>query len=278
MFPRCVGSFAHFFFHTQIHTSARICRYPGCVEWSEKPATWHEWQVVEVDASEKKGGTDMRPVFALKKGTRRDLLARIYKLTPVFNFHMWVHQMTAHQGKGMCACAFATTHESHEMHAHAHSGKLRNATFDPRRVIQVKSDFAATWNLKSAQHATCEFGCHTNMYVAVVLHSEEEAQSSTVRSGEERKVQCSVWRCFTNGKPSVMVHQRVMQKIASHYKQKNGLLTEMQIETDGCASQFKCRKNFFGVAGHKIPHTRTHARTHIQTHTYTHQVVVPCSH
>lgn len=57
---------------------------------------------MEVDASAKKGGTDMRPVFADKKGSRRALVDRVFKLAPVFNYHMWVHQMTAHQG----ACIF----------------------------------------------------------------------------------------------------------------------------------------------------------------------------
>jgi hypothetical protein len=46
-----------------------------------------------------------------------------------------------------------------------------------------------------------------------------------------------------------MVHQRVLQDICKHYKTKNPKLEFVDLETDGCASQFKGRKNFFCVAG-----------------------------
>jgi hypothetical protein len=88
------------------------------------------------------------------------------------------------------------------------------------------------------------------MYVAVVLHAP---LSCAPELDAERKVVCSVWRCFTNAKPSALVHQRVLQKIGRYYKKHNTFLREMHLETDGSSSQFKGRKNFFGVAGqHRV--------------------------
>ena len=182
------------------------------MEYTNDKAKWHQWTSTEVDASEKNGGKETRDVFRERTGTRRELLDRVFELAPKYLFHMWVHQMTRHQEK------------------------IRVATFDSDSII-VKADFAATVELKAEKMATCEFGTHTNMYVALVLHSPETDEE--VEAGHERTVVCDYIRVTTNEKPSAMVHQKVCQFIAKIYKGKNPKLKYMRLITDGCASQFK---------------------------------------
>jgi hypothetical protein len=187
-------------------------RHDDCIEYTNDKAKWMQWVSTEVDASEKNGGKETKDVFRERPGTRRELLDRIFELAPKYLFHMWVHQMTRHQEK------------------------LRVATFDSDSII-VKADFAATVELKAEKMATCEFGTHTNLYVALVLHSPKTDEE--VEAGHERTVVCDIVRVFTNAKASAMVHQQVLQFIAKTFKGENPKLKWMRIITDGCASQFK---------------------------------------
>ena len=199
------------------HTRTTHIRNRGCVEQTSDSATWKQWTPTEVDSTEK--GKAVRQVFREVKGTRKELVDRIFELSRKYLFHIWLHQMTKQQGR------------------------LRVATFDPKTAIVVKADFAATVELKAEAQATCEFGRHTNMYVALVLHSPTPPGPDAER-GAERPVVCDTWRIFTNGKPSAMVHQRAMQDIAKHYKELIPGLTDMFVETDGCSSQFKGIQQF----------------------------------
>lgn len=130
-----------------VHTA--LYRNEGCIDRTEEEASWMMWQPTEVDAGEKSGGTTSREVYRLKTGTRKELVDRVCELAPKYLCHAWVHKMTTHLGK------------------------LHVATFDGEFVIIVKADFAATVVLKSEAMATCEFARHTNMYVALVLHSPD---------------------------------------------------------------------------------------------------------
>ena len=197
---------------TSPHTHTR---HSNCVEQTNGPASWEQWVSTEVDACEKNGGTLHRDVFRKVSGTRKQLLDRIFELAPKFLYHMWVHQMTKHQGE------------------------LRVATFDGKKVILVKCDFAASIELKAKNQGCCEWGPHTNMFVVLVLHSPGETEV-----GCERHVVCDTWRVFTNSKPSAMVHQYVIQKITRHYKEKIPGLTDIFLETDGSSSQFKGESSF----------------------------------
>jgi len=86
----------------------RLYHHPDCIEQDpHKEASWMQWQTTEVDASEKSGGKALRMVFREKKGTRKLLLDRIFKLARVYFYHHWVHSVTAHMGR------------------------LRNATYEP---------------------------------------------------------------------------------------------------------------------------------------------------
>jgi hypothetical protein len=110
----------------------------------------------------------------------------------------------------------------------------------------MKGDFAATVKLKSKYMGTCEHSRQTNMYVCVVLHS---AGKVSQKAGQQRTVTCDVWRYFTNAKPSAMVHQRVQQDMAKHYKRLIPTLERIEIESDGSTSQFKGRFNFWVLGG-----------------------------
>jgi hypothetical protein len=110
----------------------------------------------------------------------------------------------------------------------------------------MKADFAATVELKSKYMGTCEQSRQTNLYVCNVLHSAGEIPT---KAGQQRQVVCDVWRYFTNAKPSAMVHQRVQQDIAKHYKRLIPTLERMEIESDGSTSQFKGRFNFWVLGG-----------------------------
>jgi hypothetical protein len=220
----------------------RLYSYDNCIERTQQKATWMQWIDTEVDASGANGGKAMREVFRKVTGTRRQLLERVFELAPKFMNHIWVHQLTSHQAK------------------------LRYATFDGSKVLQLKADFAATVELKSSNMGTCEFGRQTNLYVCLALHSPSEAPPIV---GKERAVTCDVWRYFSNAKPSTMVHQRVLQDIARYYKKKNSSLEWIEIETDGCASQFKGRKNFFAVAGWCVAVQLGVLYTHMCTYTHT---------
>lgn len=90
--------------------------------------------------------------------------------------------------------------------------------------------------LKSKHMATCEVSRHTNLYVALVLHSPGEVSTEV---GKPRAVVCDVWRYFTNAKPHAIIHQTVVQEICKHYKRLNPHLERAEFETDGCSSQFK---------------------------------------
>lgn len=68
-------------------------------------------------------------------------------------------------------------------------------------------------------------------------------------AGLPRRVTCDTWRAFTNCKPDAMVNQRVQQDIAVHYSKLSPKPRRMEVTTDGCASQFKGRINFWMVGG-----------------------------
>lgn len=201
---------------------AALYRHDDCVEQTDDKVSWMQWVETEVDSNNDAGGKAVRKVYKEVVGTRKKLHDRIRELAPPFLFHLWCHQMTTQQSK------------------------LREETFDGDTTILVKADFAATVTLKSEHMATCEYGRTTNLYVALVLHSPEQGP---LKPGEKRKAQCDVWRYFTNAKASAMVHQRVLQDIAKHYKKLIPTLKYMETEADGCASQFKGRYNFRVIAG-----------------------------
>jgi len=194
----------------------------ACVERTHGEATWKQWAESEVDALEKKGGKDFRLVFREVTGTRRRLLDRIFELAPAYFFHWWVHTMTRHMGR------------------------LRNSVFDGIKTIQVKVDFAASVELRSEKMFTCEFARNTHQYVAIVQYSPGEFP---MKPGILRQTQTDVWRYFTCAKPGAMVHQRVLQDIAKHYKKLIPTLERMEIECDGCSHQFKGRFNFWIMGG-----------------------------
>ena len=223
----------------------KLYRHPECVEQragarKEDKATWKQWVPTQVDASEARGGVQIRDVFREREGTRKDLVDRVFELAPLFLFHMWVHQMTRHMGH------------------------LRVATFDGKTTVLVNADFAATVNLPAEHMATCERGRQTNLWVGLVLHSPD---TSKVEPGAEREVICDEWRYFTNAKPSTMVHQRVVQDITKHYKEKIPSLESVSLVTDNAASQFKGMKNFFCIAGGNFPPDMYNGVT--QTHSFT---------
>jgi hypothetical protein len=144
-------------------------------------------------------------VFREVKGTRRQLLDRLVDLAGPYLLHKWVHQMTAHQSR------------------------LRAETFNRKLSILVHVDFAATVELKAQYQLTCEYGTRTNLYCALVRYFDVTTGADTV----------DVWRVFTNATASAMVHQKVTQRIARHYKQQNPKLEWMELESDGCSGQFK---------------------------------------
>jgi hypothetical protein len=200
----------------------RLYQHDSCVERTNDKATWMQWAETEVDAHEKKGGKATRMVYREVTGTRRRLLARIFELAPKYLFHYWVHTITRHMGR------------------------LRNAVFDGTESIQLKADFAATVELKSKQMGCCEFSRQTNQYVCIVLYSPGK---SPRKPGIVRETQTDVWRYFTPAKPGAMVHQRILQDIAKHYKKLIPTLQRMELECDGCSYQFKGRFNFWIMGG-----------------------------
>jgi hypothetical protein len=201
------------------HNNRSLYRYFGCIERSDQPAHWMQWRDTEVN-----GRT--RPVFRKREGTRKGLLDHLFGMHRKYLFHKWVHRMTAHQEA------------------------LDVATFNGETAIVVKADFAATVEIKQENQATCEYGTHANLFVALVLHSPEPL--CCAEPGAARPVKCDIWRVFSNAKPSAMVHQMVMRRVAEHYKALIPTLEWMHLKTDGCASQFKGRFNFYCVSGGKF--------------------------
>jgi hypothetical protein len=77
----------------------RLYRYHDCIEQNNKPASWMQWQLTEVDAAEKSGGKAHRMVYREKKGTRKLLLDRIFELATLYFYHHWVMSVTTHMGR-----------------------------------------------------------------------------------------------------------------------------------------------------------------------------------
>ena len=100
--------------------------------------------------------------------------------------------------------------------------------------------------MKSTEMATCEFPRSTNLYVCIVQYLPGEAPK---KPGTQRQTQTDVWRYFSCVKPGAMFHQRVLQDIAKHYKKLIPTLRWIELETDGCAHQFKGRFNFWIMGG-----------------------------
>ena len=201
-------------------------RHDNCVERTNQRASWMQWVDTECRSADKTGGDEkvtVRKVYREVKGTRKELVDRVFELARPYIFHSWIDTITRHMAL------------------------LRTNTFDGSTRIQVKADFAATVQLKSEYTGTCEYGNTTNLYVALVLHSPD---TGPVKLGLQREVQCDIWRYFTNDKPSAMVHQEVMHDIIKHYKKK--VIPNLQwvdLESDGSTTQFKGRKNFYMTAG-----------------------------
>lgn len=193
--------------------------HDDCIERTNDKASWMQWVESECDT---KDGKAVRKMYRKVEGTRKELLERVFELAPRFLYHMWLHQMTVHQGK------------------------LREATFDGTKSILVKSDFAATVELQSEHMATCEFGRSCNLYVALIVHSPEDTHDGT---GLPRQAKCDCWRVFSSASPNAMFHQAVTQAICRHYKKKIPTLEFIEFETDGCSAQFKGRFNFFCIGG-----------------------------
>jgi hypothetical protein len=91
--------------------------------------------------------------------------------------------------------------------------RLDVATFLISEII-IKTDFAATAELKAQYSATCEYPTSASQCVALVVHSPGGAQDI----GEERPVQTDYWRAWSSAKPSHIYHQMFMDNIIKHYK------------------------------------------------------------
>ena len=95
-----------------------------------------------------------------------------------------------------------------------HQERLHVQTFMLHELI-IKTDFAATAELKQKFRRTCEHGTSASQCVAIVLHSPGMCNPS---AGEERLVSTDYWRAWSSAKPSHTFHQKLMDVIIKHYK------------------------------------------------------------
>jgi hypothetical protein len=183
----------------------------------------------DIDCTWKELQRDMGPngeaLYCDVTGTRRKLLSRIKENGPIYNYHMFVNQLTTHQDK------------------------LRHKTFDGETEIDITSDWAAGYKMMQRDNPKCSHGTTCNQYVALVLHSPGERTAT----GGPRPAKCVVWRIWSQAKGNAAWHQQVLKKIAMHYK--NGpvpRLKRLLESTDGQRSQFKGRINLGATA--ELPH------------------------
>ncbi len=182
-----------------------------------KNCTWMELKAGE--------GPNDEAVYCVKTGTRKELLACIKREGPIYNYHMFVNQITSW------------------------SDKLRHETFDGLTEIDITADWAAGYKMMQHDNPKCSHGTSCNQYVALVLHSPCERPPE----GCPRPVQCDVWRIWSQAKGDAAWHQMALKHIAAHYKGgKVPGLKRIKLSTDGQRSQFKGRINLGATA--ELPH------------------------
>jgi len=184
----------------------------------EKTCTWTEKQ----EGMGPKG----EAIYCSKTGTRRELMAAIKAEGAVFNNHMWLVQWNDLQAR------------------------LDNETFYGETEIVIVSDWAATYSMSQHDVEKCSFGTTCNQYVALVLHSP---QPRPEQGGGSRKVQCDVWRSWSQAKGAANWHQAVLREIVKYYKKGPvPRLARAKVKTDGQRSQYKGQRNLGATA--ELPH------------------------
>jgi hypothetical protein len=130
-------------------------------------------------------------------------------------------------------------------------------TFGPSELL-IFTDFSATMDLRASQTDNSSVDAHAALQIFVVLHSPRVVKVSDDNGVEhEKRVhECDVWYFFgstiSKGKKNDHVfHNACLEDIVKHYQRKRGRgneISRVRIWTDNCASQYKCRQNFWKIA------------------------------
>lgn len=120
-------------------------------------------------------------------------------------------------------------------------------------ALLIYTDFASNLNFKPPKSECCGQDKHGNLAIYVVARGHEKIKM--VNDEEIDFAACDYWFGFGGtekpGKKNDWVfHRAMLDHIIAHYTQQNNgnLLSSVQVWTDNCPTQYKCRQSLFQIA------------------------------
>jgi hypothetical protein len=130
----------------------------------------------------------------------------------------------------------------------AHHRRLHYETFT-RKTLTIMTDFSATFDIIPQHQITCAIPAHAILAVFVVSVADEMMAPDGSMKRIVRNHVHYFWATTTNKnnsndklKNNNFMHIQCLKWLLNHYK-KTVDFDELVLFTDGCAGQYKCRKN-----------------------------------